>query len=75
MMLAAARALGENSPALHDPNGSLLPSISDIRKVAIDVAVAVGTEAQRVGVAVPTDGQALREKVIASQWIPAYTRI
>jgi malate dehydrogenase (oxaloacetate-decarboxylating) len=75
MMLAAAGALGENSPALHDPKGSLLPAISDIRKVAVDVAVAVGAEAQREGLALPTSVQALREKVIASQWVPAYSRI
>jgi malate dehydrogenase (oxaloacetate-decarboxylating) len=75
MLLSAAGALGENSPALHDPQGSLLPAISDIRKVAVDVAVAVGTEAQREGLALPTSVQALREKVIASQWTPAYTRI
>ncbi len=75
MMLAAARALGDNSPALRDANGSLLPAISEIRKVAIDVAVAVGTEAQRVGLAPLTDLPTLRDKVVASQWIPAYTWI
>jgi malate dehydrogenase (oxaloacetate-decarboxylating) len=75
MMLAAAGALGENSPVLHDPKGSLLPAISDIRKVAVDVAVAVGAEAQREGLALPSSEQALREKVISSQWTPSYSRI
>lgn len=75
MMLAAARALGQCSPALREPGGSLLPPIGDIRKVAVEVAVAVGLEAQRAGLAEPTGLEQLREKVIAYQWTPAYTRI
>ena len=31
MMLAAARALGEHSPARKDPSGSLLPALRDVR--------------------------------------------
>jgi len=34
MMLAAARALAVNSPALGDPSASLLPPLTDIRRVA-----------------------------------------
>ena len=30
MILAAARALGENSPALHDASASLLPALTDL---------------------------------------------
>jgi malate dehydrogenase (oxaloacetate-decarboxylating) len=47
MMLAAARTLGANSPALKDPSASLLPPLTDIRRVAAEIAVAVGIEAQR----------------------------
>src|SRR6201994_1355311 len=42
MMLAAARTLGEHSPALKDPSGSLLPPLTAIRHVAAEIAVAVG---------------------------------
>src|SRR5262249_6984440 len=51
MMLAAARALGEHSPARSDPSGSLLPALRDVRVVARALATAVGLEAQRAGVA------------------------
>ena len=51
MMLAAARALGEQSPALNDPSGSLLPALRDVRAVARAIATAVGLEAQRAGLA------------------------
>ena len=51
MMLAAARALAENSPALKDSSASLLPPLTDIRRVAAQIAIAVGLEAQKGGVA------------------------
>ena len=44
MMLAAARALGEHSPARTDPCGSLLPALRDVRAVTRAIATAVGLE-------------------------------
>jgi malate dehydrogenase (oxaloacetate-decarboxylating) len=75
MMLAAARALGEHSPARTDPSGSLLPALRDVRAVARAIATAVGLEAQRAGVAPKTSPEALRERVAAAQWTPDYPRI
>jgi malate dehydrogenase (oxaloacetate-decarboxylating) len=72
MMVAAARALGAASPALGDPNASLLPALTDVRDVAVEIAVAVATEAQRAGVASQTTPEELRAKVVATQWTPAY---
>jgi len=72
MILAAARVLGENSPALHDASASLLPALTDLRKVAVQIATAVGLEAQKAGVAPKTTEEKLRERVIATQWTPAY---
>src|SRR6516162_1387895 len=74
MMLAAARALGEHSPARTDPNGSLLPALRDVRGVARAIAAAVGLEAQRAGVAPETSPEELRDRVAAAQWTPAYPR-
>ena len=51
MMLAAARALAANSPALGDSSAPLLPPLSDIRRVAAEIAIAVGIEAQKESVA------------------------
>ncbi len=72
MILAAARALADNSPALHDASASLLPALTDLRSVAVHIATAVGLEAQKAGVASKTPEEKLRERVIATQWTPAY---
>jgi malate dehydrogenase (oxaloacetate-decarboxylating) len=75
MMVAAGRALGAASPALSDPNAPLLPALTDVRNVAVEVAVAVGMEAQRAGVAPQTSEEDLRAKVIATQWAPEYDQV
>jgi len=72
MMLAAARALAANSPALKDPSASLLPPLPDIRRVAADIALAVGIEAQRGGVAPKLSEDELRRRVQETQWTPTY---
>jgi malate dehydrogenase (oxaloacetate-decarboxylating) len=74
MVLAAARALGERSPALADPSASLLPRLAQLREVAVHIATAVGLQAQRDGVAPKTSEAELRERIAATQWTPAYPR-
>jgi len=75
MMLAAARALGANSPALKDPSASLLPPLTEIRRVAAEIALAVGIEAQKDGVAPKLSEDELRRRVRETQWTPAYSSI
>ncbi len=72
MLLAAARVLGENSPALVDASASLLPALTEVRKVAAEIAIAIGLEAQKADVAPKTTEEELRNQVTASQWVPAY---
>jgi malate dehydrogenase (oxaloacetate-decarboxylating) len=72
MLLQAGRALGEQTPALAGPDAPLLPAIRDLRRVAVEVAVAVGTEAQRQGLAPATAADQLRRTVVGRQWEPAY---
>ena len=72
MMLAAARTLGANSPALKDSSASLLPRLTDIRRVAAEIAIAVGIQAQKEGLAPKTTEDELRQRVAAAQWAPAY---
>jgi malate dehydrogenase (oxaloacetate-decarboxylating) len=74
MMLAAARALGGHSPALKDPSASLLSPLKDSRRVAVDIAVAVGIEAQKQGLAPKTSEDELRQRVLRTQWTPTYRR-
>jgi malate dehydrogenase (oxaloacetate-decarboxylating) len=72
MILAAARALAEHSPAIQDPTAPLLPSLKELRQVAIEIAVAAGLQAQKDGVAPMTTPSELREEVLAVRWTPAY---
>jgi malate dehydrogenase (oxaloacetate-decarboxylating) len=74
MLLAAASALGDHSPALHDSAGSLLPRLNTIREVALDIAYAVGAKAQEEGLAPACEPQTLRKKLTESQWFPKYTK-
>jgi malate dehydrogenase (oxaloacetate-decarboxylating) len=72
MLLAGARALGDSSPALRDPAGSLLPRMNTIRELTLDVAYAIGREAQEGGVAFGSDLYPLRARLSDSQWFPEY---
>src|SRR6201993_3009769 len=72
MLLAAANALGENSPAIRDPTASLLPGLQNIRDIAREIAFAVGITAQQEGLAPKGDETELRRRVTESQWKPEY---
>jgi len=75
MMIAAARSLAANSPALKDSSASLLPPLSDIRRVAAEIAIAAGMQAQADGVAPKLAEDELRRRVVAAQWTPAYSAL
>ena len=72
MMRAAARTLAANSPALKDSSASLLPPLTELRRVAAEIAFAVGREAQKDGVAPKISEDELRRRVLNTQWTPAY---
>ena len=72
MLLAAARTLAGYSPALKDPSASLLPPLRELRSMAAQIAIAVGVEAQKDGVAPKMSQDELRHRVLEMQWKPAY---
>lgn len=72
MMMAAGRTLGENSPALSDSKGALLPALKDLRTIARQIAFEVGMEAQKARVAPPASTEELRDRIAATQWTPEY---
>ncbi|HEY6402825.1 MAG TPA: malic enzyme-like NAD(P)-binding protein, partial [Blastocatellia bacterium] len=74
MFLAAARALSEMAPALNDPMASLFPDLNDIREVSRRVAIAVGAEAQALGLAETTTRDELENRVDRKMWTPRYLR-
>ena len=72
MMLAAARALGDCSPACHDADAGLLPPLEGLRGIAKKVATAVALEAVREGVAPRMEDEHIRKAVEETFWMPEY---
>jgi malate dehydrogenase (oxaloacetate-decarboxylating) len=72
MFLAAARALSREAPSRADPQASLYPRIEDVRAASRAVALAVGAEAIRTGVAQPLDTPTLAQRMDAMMWQPRY---
>jgi malate dehydrogenase (oxaloacetate-decarboxylating) len=72
MMLAGARALGDESPALRSPAASLLPSVTTIREVALKIAYSVALKAQEEGLGPVAEPEGLRKALAESQWSPEY---
>ncbi len=75
MFVVAARALSELSPARQDPTASLYPPLEQVRQVSRKVALVVGAEAQRAGLAEPTSPEELARRVDAAMWTPKYPRL
>ena len=74
IFVAAARALSEMSPALNDRMAPLFPDLNDIREVSRRVAIAVGAEAQSLGLAEATTREELEHRVDEKMWMPRYLR-
>lgn len=72
MMLAAARSLGDHSPALKDRGAPLLPSLEEVPRLSRSMALAIATEAIRSGVAPQSSPDKLRTKIDETFWVPAY---
>jgi malate dehydrogenase (oxaloacetate-decarboxylating) len=53
---------------------SLFPDLKDIRKVSRHIAIAVGVEAQKSGLAVATSREELEKRVDEKMWTPRYLR-
>ena len=73
MIQAAARALAEASPTLKNRTASLLPALADLRRVAVQIATAVGLAAQKDGVAPRVNDEELLQRVKMAQWTPGYS--
>jgi malate dehydrogenase (oxaloacetate-decarboxylating) len=71
MFLAAAQALADASPARRQAGAPLLPPVSELRDVALRVALAVGLQARHESVAErTTDG--IEALIRSHMWEPAY---
>jgi len=72
MFMAAAMALKETSPALKDPNASLLPSLTTIREVGRRIARAVAAAAIEAGVADSLSPEEIDQRIEQTMWKPEY---
>jgi Malic enzyme len=68
MFMAAARRLGE----LGGDEGALLPPVTDLREVALEIAVAVAAQAAGEGLAQASPEAITREGIAASMWEAVY---
>jgi malate dehydrogenase (oxaloacetate-decarboxylating) len=72
MFIAAARTLSDLAPVRRDPALALVPPLIEVRDVAKRVALAVGMQAQRDGVADALPEEELRSRIEATMWTPDY---
>lgn len=72
MFVAAARELSTFSPALQDLTAPLYPKLEIVRDVSRRVALAVGLEAQRAGLAEETTLEELDRRIAVQMWEPNY---
>ncbi len=73
MFMVAAEALSENAPALKSAEGSLLPSLDQVREVSRRIAYAVAAQAQHEGLADACSAQEMRDRIDAKCWEPKYS--
>ncbi|ASQ46555.1 NAD-dependent malic enzyme [Legionella clemsonensis] len=72
MFMAAARALAACSPAKHDPNGNLLPPLTEVREVSYQVAFAVAKEAINANLADYLTDEDIEKCIRNHIWTPSY---
>ncbi|KHN93960.1 Malic enzyme, NAD-binding protein [Metarhizium album ARSEF 1941] len=76
MLVAAVQAVAAMSPALENPTAPLLPDVSAVREVSLQVARGVIRAAVEEGVAteahIPRDDARLREWIKVQMWEPRY---
>jgi malate dehydrogenase (oxaloacetate-decarboxylating) len=71
MIKASALALAELCPTRKDKNGSLLPSLTEIRSISKSVARAVGLQAIKEGLSELDPGD-LEKELVSNIWEPVY---
>lgn len=72
MITVACRALSEQSPALKDPNDTLLPRVENILAVSRHIALAVAEQARAEGVATVGTAVDFSAALARQLWVPTY---
>ena len=72
MFMAAAKALAALSPANKDPAANLLPPVTELRDVAIAVAIAVARQGEAEGLTDGVYADGVEAAVRGKMWMPRY---
>lgn len=76
MLVAAVKALADQSPALQDPDKGLLPDVENVREISVHIACAVIQQAVEEGLAmvddIPEEPESLEEWVREQMWDATY---
>lgn len=72
MFMAAARRLGELGGTIGGDSPGLLPPITHLREVALEIALAVAAQAREDGVAGAVPAEFTRDAIAARMWQPTY---
>ena len=72
MFMVASEALAECSPLVKGSGKNLLPALSQIREVSLYIAMAVGLQAIKEGVAPAVSREELEKQIQANFWSPEY---
>lgn len=72
MLMAASRTLAAQCPALSNESADLLPLLDDLPRVSMEIAAAVGMQAQAEGVAEPCSEEELRHRIGQRGWHADY---
>ncbi len=72
MFMVSSEALAECSPLVTGKNQQLLPDLCEIREVSRYIAVKVGMQAMKEGVAPIVDQEVLEKAVDKNFWLPEY---
>ncbi len=72
MFMVASEALASSSPLVRGTGATLLPPLSQIRELSLAIALAVGLQAIKEGVAPAISKEELEENIQANFWNPEY---
>lgn len=72
MLMAAARALADVSPARRDTKANLLPPVTEARDISVRVAVAVAMQACKDGLTEPMSPAEISQRIRDKIWTPVY---
>jgi malate dehydrogenase (oxaloacetate-decarboxylating) len=72
MFMAAAKALAAMSPARHNPDGNLLPPVTELRDISVAVARAVAVQAIKEGLTPEIAEDEIDAAIAAKMWTPRY---